>query len=162
MGAEVRLPLAATALAVLALNCSGCALTQSPPPLGPWITPVHAYGFISCTGNTPIAWLRMDVAVDPNVLPGLVAHETQHIIDIVSAGGCRPGLAAYYTNPLWYESRAYCAGFHELARRRLAPNVAAQIVEAAPRIATSLGRTTDTVAAALQYHCFTRLYTQTP
>ena len=52
----------------LTLNCSGCAPTiDRAPDIGPYRTPIHAYGFVSCTANTPIGWIRLDAASDPQM-----------------------------------------------------------------------------------------------
>jgi hypothetical protein len=143
-----------------ALNCSGCALTPS-PDAGPYRTPVHAYGFVSCSENTPIGWIRLDAASDPQIAAGVIAHETQHVLDFATAGGCKEGYSAYVRNTLWFEARAFCAGMQALALRRLAPPVQDQLPLAAFNL-MSYGFTHAEAHAALLEHCFVRLYADPP
>lgn len=142
---------------LLLVTCASCSYLR-PRDYGMWKTPIHALGFVSCSGNTPIGWIRSDVASDPQQRYGVIAHETQHIIDFVSAGGCREGYRAYEANPLWFEARAYCIGFQVQERLRLSPPVATQIRLSAANIAESLGMSTEQVAHALNEHCFLQVY----
>jgi hypothetical protein len=145
---------------VAALGCSGCVTRPHSPDIGPYRTPIHAYGFVSCTANTPIGWVRLDAAADPQMTPGVIAHETQHVLDFTMAGGCEQGYAAYVRNPLLFEARAFCAQAHENARRRLAPPVEHQIPVLALILMAYGPFTYEQTRAELMEHCFVQRFPQ--
>lgn len=146
---------------VASVGCSGCSLAES-RDIGPYKTPIHAYGFVSCAGNSPIDWIRGDAAADIVLRTATLAHEAQHVLDFTRLGGCSTAYSAYVANPLWFESRAYCAGARALAERRLAPPVEDQLDHLARGLASQLSISYAAAFAALQEACFVRIYGTAP
>jgi hypothetical protein len=146
------------ALLTFVVSCGACTPRITNPDIGPYRTPIHAYGFVSCTGNTPIAWLRSDAVMDPRLRIGVLAHEIQHVLDFTNAGGCIPGYAAYVENPLHFEARAYCAGFRAQLGAGVIPSIEQEIRFGAPFIAQTLREPLADVTAALTAACFVQTY----